>query len=177
MNVPAIILDVDGTLADSFTYLSGSYCGWEDFHSNLEGFGLLDNGVDQLAKDAFESGVVVHVVTCRPERFRQVTMDWLRSKGVRFSLLWMRPDGVKDEDFKRQALDFIRNLYHHRVLMAVDDNPREVQMYREEGVLCLYIDSGCYKPTQPWRTDVEIRSYEVGSVGGDEGAGAGSLRQ
>jgi hypothetical protein len=172
---PAIILDIDGTLADSFTYLSQNYCGWDDFHSQLASFRLLDNGVAELAQDAVTQGIAVHMVTCRPAIYRKVTVNWLVRHRLPFTSLWMRPQGVKDEDFKRQALASIEA--RHKVILAVDDNPRELQMYREEGVLCLDINSGCYEPTQPWRTDAEVRSYEVGCVGGNEGAGAGSLRQ
>ena len=86
---------------------------------------------------------MVVLLTARPESIHGLTVDWLRRHEVRWDLLIMRGFGdyLPSPDVKRSELHALRRA-GFRPLLAVDDDPRNVKMFRAEGVPCLEIPSG-----------------------------------
>ena len=78
-------------------------------------------------------------------RVRRQTLDWLRRHPVRWDLLIMRDedDWSSSHTFKRIELgELQRSGFECR--LAIDDDPRNVEMYRKAGVPALYFHSGYY---------------------------------
>ncbi len=84
------------------------------------------------------------IVTARPERYRTVTEWWLERYKVKYSGLYMRPDDnvQPDAEVKRAILHELRKKYN--IWYVVEDRAKVVEMWREEGVLCLQCAEGNY---------------------------------
>lgn len=133
--LPAIIIDIDGTLADNdhrspYDY---SQCGndalWED--------------VAQLAHAMYHAGNVVILCSGRDSEFRPETEKWLDHHNVSHDFLFMREQGdtrrdsvVKLELFEKN----IRDKFH--VKFAVDDRDRVVSIWRQLGFRCFQVQPG-----------------------------------
>ena len=88
-------------------------------------------------------GVVL--LTARPIRVQRQTLDWLARHPVRWDLLIMRDedDWSSSHLFKQVELRELRRAGFDPQL-AIDDDPRNVEMYRKEDVAGLYFHSGYY---------------------------------
>ncbi len=135
--VDAIIIDIDGTLANCHHRLH-HLPNWDAF------FGAMENDqpiwpVIELAVAYFSSGWPIILCSGRPEQYRRVTEDWLSRYDVPYSVLYMRPTGDHrpDTQVKRDILSMIRNNNIYNPVLAVDDRPCIVKMWREEGLICL----------------------------------------
>lgn len=84
------------------------------------------------------------IVTGRPETYRTHTHDWLSRHKVKYNDLWMRIDGDDraDAEVKRTLFKALREVYD--IWFVVEDRQRVVDMWREEGVLCLQCAKGDY---------------------------------
>ena len=89
----------------------------------------------------------LHVVllTARPLRVQRQTLGWLHRYGLRWDLLVMRDYGDYGyaREFKRRTVDELRGSGFEPRL-AFEDDRRNVDMFRAEGVPCVYIHSGYY---------------------------------
>jgi len=85
------------------------------------------------------------LLTARPARLAETTMTWMACHGVAWDLLVMRVDDDHraSPDVKREALADLRATGYEPVL-AVDDDPRNAEMYWGEGVPVVYVHSGYY---------------------------------
>ena len=96
--------------------------------------------LDLLAPD-----LSVVLLTARPERVHHLTEAWLHRYQIRWDVLVMRPWGDYDvsRDFKQSSVWDLRR-YGFELALAIEDDRRNVAMFREEGVPCIYIHSGYY---------------------------------
>ena len=148
-------MDVDGVLSDASSrqYLLGvEPRRWADFFEASvddpaipEGIGLaraLVGSTDDTG--AFGARPLV-LLTARPARLVDTTMAWMARHGVGWDLLVMRVDGDNrtSPDVKWEALTDLRATGHEPAL-AVDDDPRNAEMYWSEGVPVVYVHSGYY---------------------------------
>ncbi|HAQ24039.1 MAG: hypothetical protein CL467_07625 [Acidimicrobiaceae bacterium] len=157
-----MVVDVDGVLSDASGrqhLLSGVDRKWEAFFEASiddppipEGIALSTAlaaglGFDQGAGYAAGCGKQRPTVllTARPARLVHTTVAWLERHNVRWDLLVMRVDGDNrsSPDVKRDALADLRAT-GHRPDLAIDDDPRNAEMYRSEGVPVVYMYSGYY---------------------------------
>jgi hypothetical protein len=85
------------------------------------------------------------LLTARPARISRLTVDWLARHDLRWDLLVMRRDGDyrPARHFKQEALNDIRSR-RFVLKLCLEDDVRNVEMFRAEGVPCLYIHSGYY---------------------------------
>jgi phosphoglycolate phosphatase-like HAD superfamily hydrolase len=143
------LIDIDGTLADT------SHRQWvleekRPYGPNWELFFCL--AVDdkpfphmqQLLSDLHQYWVRFVYVTGRPERYRQLTEDWLDKHDFPAARhLYMRKDGDHRPDHivKRELLDLIR-VDGFTPVMAFDDRNSVVKMWREAGVPCAQVAEG-----------------------------------
>ena len=134
----AIIVDLDGTIADLrhrlhlVKYRPRTPHTWNEFF-------------DQCSKDTPHEhicellralqGVRIIIVSGRPDSHRQVTIWWLRVVAkVPFDELHMRVAGDRTPDrvIKRHILEHLRKEYE--IILAIDDRPSVIRMWKEEGV-------------------------------------------
>ena len=139
---------MDGVLSDATArqhFLAGS--GRKDWKGFFDAAGddLLIEEVARLL-EVIDDQVIVVLLTGRPLRVRQLTLDWLEHHGVRWELLVMRPAGSYSAalEFKRQTVAELRKLGFD-LRLAVEDDACNQAMFREEGVPCIYIHSGYYE--------------------------------
>ncbi len=137
---------MDGVLADASQrqhFLDGPFQYWEKFFAAC--------GADDPIAEALElarlldPALAVILLTARPIRVRAQTVDWLSRHPVRWDLLVMRDedDWTSSHTFKRTELrDLQRRGFEIR--LAIDDDPRNVEMYRKVDVPALYFHSGYY---------------------------------
>ena len=80
-----------------------------------------------------------------PHRVHHLTEAWLRRYDIRWDLLIMRPWGDYElaRDFKQSSVWELRD-YGFELRLAFEDDRRNVEMFRAEGVPCLYVHSGYY---------------------------------
>lgn len=148
-------MDVDGVLSDASSrqYLLGvEPRRWADFFEASvddpaipEGIGL-SRALVRFTDDAGSVGArPLVLLTARPARLADTTMAWMARHGVAWDLLVMRVDGDNrtSPDVKREALADLRAT-GHKPALAVDDDPRNAEMYWGEGVPVVYVHSGYY---------------------------------
>lgn len=143
---PAVVVDMDGVLSDASQrqhLLEGPIQHWEAFFAACGADAPIDEALEVVR--LLDPEVAVVLLTARPIRVRPQTLDWLGRHPVRWDLLIMRDedDWSSSHLFKRVELRELRRAGFDPRL-AVDDDPRNVEMYRKEGVPALYFHSGYY---------------------------------
>jgi hypothetical protein len=143
---PAVVFDMDGVLSDAAGrqhLLERPRRDWDAF---FEAVGE-DQLIDEVARllEVLDPDLHIVLLTARPIRVQPQTMAWLAEHGLRWDLLVMRDwgDYGSAREFKRDAVHDLRA--HGFVLrLAFEDDRRNVDMFRREGVPCVYIHSGYY---------------------------------
>ncbi|GAA1812629.1 phosphatase domain-containing protein [Nesterenkonia flava] len=136
---PAIIVDIDGTLA--------KMNGRSPYDYTRVGEDLPNTPVlEYMHAIADNTGAAVIFVSGRPEQCRAETEDWLSKHVWHFTKLYMRSDAehedrVRDDKVKLRLFnEHIRHNYNvHSVL---DDRSRVVQMWRSLGLTVLQVAEG-----------------------------------
>lgn len=143
--LPAIIVDLDGTLANIDERRANllKTNDWDSFNSKV-----LEDKLNYWCREIiekFRQEYKIILVTGRKESCRADTIQWLRHHQVHYDDLYFR----KDDDFRKDILvkediykEFILDI--HSVLFVVDDRKSVVQMWRTFGLTCLQCDYGDY---------------------------------
>lgn len=141
MNRPMALFDLDGTLANNAHRQPFVATGRKDWDAFFEA--QIDDvpnaPVVALHRALSASGQIeIIIVTARPERYRDLTENWLKLHDIPFSRMIMRADGDRrsDDVIKREMLTDLRHEGLNPIF-AVDDRTSVVQMWRSEGVTCL----------------------------------------
>ena len=139
--VKAIIVDIDGTLADCkhrLHHVGKQPINWDAFFAEMADDSLI-YPVAFLANAMFDACTPVILCSGRPEDYRAVTEAWLAQHGVRYSTLHMRAKGDHRADtlVKKQMLEYIRAEGIYEPILAIDDRPSIVSLWRDEGLVCL----------------------------------------
>jgi hypothetical protein len=144
---PCVIFDLDGVLADAAGrqhYVTGpGRRDWDAFFAAC--------GDDPLLE---ETGALLHLLdpnlgivllTARPVRVQEETLSWLARYGLRWDVLIMRPYGDYSMawEFKYESLWELTEA-GWAVRLAFEDDPRNLAMFRDAGIPCVYIHSGYY---------------------------------
>jgi len=143
---PAVVVDMDGVLSDASGrqhLLEGPMPRWDAFFEACGEDAPIPEALTLLRM--LDAKYAVVLLTARPVRVRPQTLDWLGRHPVRWDLLIMRDedDWSSSHHFKRVELRELRRAGFVPEL-AIDDDPRNVEMYRKEGVDALYFHSGYY---------------------------------
>ena len=146
---PTVVFDVDGVLSDATHrqhYLEGPGMYWDAFFAAC--------GEDPLIVETARAGQLlaadyrVVLLTARPIRVRPQTLRWLSEHAdmVRWDLLIMRDedDWGSSRSYKSGVLRDLQRLGFD-VQLALEDDPRNVEMFRKAGVPTIYIHSGYYE--------------------------------
>jgi phosphoglycolate phosphatase-like HAD superfamily hydrolase len=149
MKRDAIILDMDGTLADvsSIRHHLRKYDAtkrrivkhFNKFHERSVDVPAHSHVVN-AAQVAHILGLDILIVTARKHMWRHQTAWWLAMHGVPSDALFMRGnlDNRPDYEVKKDMLDTIRKQWN--VIHAFDDNPSIIKLWTEEGISTTIVD-------------------------------------
>jgi hypothetical protein len=141
------VFDMDGVISNASArqhFLEGP--GRKDWKGFFDAAGE-DTLIEEVARllELLDPSLVVVLLTGRPVRVRRITVDWLERFGIRWDLLVMRPSGdyASSTEFKRRTVGDLRE-WGLDVRLAFEDDLRNHEMFRSEGVPCIYLHSGYY---------------------------------
>ena len=142
----AVVFDIDGVLSDAATrqhYIEGGRRDWDAFFHACGDDPLIED-VAQLLH-LLDPSLQIVLLTGRPLRVQPQTLAWLDRYKLRWDLLIMRDYGdyMAAREFKRWTVDDLRR-YGFELALAFEDDRRNAEMFRAEGVPCVYIHSGYY---------------------------------
>ncbi|WP_445451953.1 phosphatase domain-containing protein [Herbiconiux liangxiaofengii] len=139
--MPAVIVDVDGTLADvagirHYVQPGGGHRG-----RNFTAFHAASSWVDphrdvvRVVQGLDARGLAIVVLTSRTERWRWSTSSWLAKWEVPVAALGMRADADTrpDHEVKRDLHARVLDL-GYRPVLAIDDNPGVIALWRSLGI-------------------------------------------
>lgn len=138
----AIIVDLDGTLADPacrIPYLE--IRDWDKFFAGIRN-DMLNMWCYNLIQAYRKDDHRIIIMTGRPSKYRAECEFWLKCHAVPYDELVTRPHGVSCEDvaFKRQ--EYVSRLrYLYDVRLAIDDKPSVFEMWRKQNVPALLCHS------------------------------------
>lgn len=141
----AILVDIDGTLADvehRVHHVQSETKNWKAFNEGMV-FDELNLWCADLIKAMSNEGYKILFITGRSEPYREHTLKWLKENKIEFDDLYMRPTKDQREDFevkKEIYIDEIKSAY--KVLFVVEDRASVVKMWRGIGLVCLQCDWG-----------------------------------
>lgn len=149
-----IVIDLDGTLANldhRLHYMKTSSPDYRRFFAEVAGDGV-NAWCRELAR-AFYGKFKVVLVSGRPITTLEDTRRWLETFEVPYDELFLLRG---DQDY-RPDQDLKRNWLHaygkDRILFTVDDRQKVVDMWRNEGVVCLQCAQWAeFKPEKKKRT-------------------------
>jgi hypothetical protein len=146
-----VLVDIDGVLSDATKrqhFLEADQNGgkrnWRAFFDACGD----DDLIAEVARllELLDPQLSVVLLTGRPLRVQDRTLAWLDRYGVRWDLLIMRNAGdyAAAREFKRQTVGELRQ-FGFDIRLGFEDDRRNLEMFHEEGVPCVYIHSGYYE--------------------------------
>lgn len=144
---PAVIFDMDGTLADCthrLHWVRGTEKkNWKKFFEGVSEDEPRPEIV-RLAQELSEKNAII-IASGRPEELRRATTAWLEKYDIPFDAIFLRPknDFRQDSVVKGEMIEFIR-AQDFDPWLAVDDRQSAVDSWRELGLCCLQCDEGDY---------------------------------
>lgn len=142
---PAVIFDIDGTLANCNHrrhFVEGKKKDFDSFYNAMADDTVNEN-IKNICNLLWSNGFHIIICTGRPEEYRFITQKWLADNGIDYVELLMRPDERRhnpDYEVKRDMLGEILDV--REVLMAFDDRDQVVKMWRANGIQCLQVAEG-----------------------------------
>jgi phosphoglycolate phosphatase-like HAD superfamily hydrolase len=142
----AVVFDLDGVLSDAAVrqhFLEPGRRDWEGFFDACGDDPLIEEVARLLA--LLDPALQIVLLTGRPVRVQPQTRGWLDRFELRWDLLIMRDYGdyTAAREFKRRTVGELRG-YGFDLQLAFEDDRRNLEMFREEGVTSVYIHSGYY---------------------------------
>ena len=143
-----MLVDIDGVLSDATGrqhFLEDeAKRNWRAFFDACGDDALIAEVA--LLLELLDHGLAVVLLTGRPVRVQPQTLAWLERYGVRWDLLIMRNAGdyAAAREFKRGTVGELRK-YGFDLRLAFEDDRRNLEMFHEEGLPCVYIHSGYYE--------------------------------
>lgn len=139
--LPTVIFDIDGTLADNTHrqhLVADGQMSWEKFFQQMGEDTPVVPIIDLCKTLTASKQYEVLLFTGRPERYRKLTEQWLTWNGVPDLPLEMRNDGDTRPDSEVKQ-DMLKALLSKgaEIAFVVDDRQSVVDMWRKNGVICL----------------------------------------
>lgn len=135
------LFDIDHVVANSFwrDVMIGGDGGWDTYYRAAADDAPVPVVVE-LVRALRLSRYNVFGLTARPERWRQLTVEWLMKHDCPLEDVLMRPD----DDYRSSPLvklDLVRvtwpDDYKERVAFLVEDRDDVCAVFRAEGIICL----------------------------------------
>jgi hypothetical protein len=145
---PVVLVDIDGVLSDASGrqhYLLGENKEWWNFFEAAIGDPPIVESIQLV--DRLTQNHTVILLTARPKRLTEITVNWMSQNNIHWDALEMRQDDdiyTSSPDVKREILHSLQSLGYEPTL-AIDDDPRNLVMYQTEGIPTVYIHSGYYE--------------------------------
>jgi uncharacterized HAD superfamily protein len=138
-----IIVDIDGTLTDCshrMHFILGKHKNWKKFFASASLDKPRIEVISQVRELARQYNI--HLVTGRPESYRQQTEKWLAFYRIPFNSLHMREDGDyrSDDVVKQEILDY--QFDKENIELVIDDRPRVIRMWQSNGLRVLDVGDG-----------------------------------
>lgn len=139
-----ILLDMDHVITDAAW--RDSMIGtedWDTYHSQAVS-DKPNHDIATLVNSLSSENIEVVVVTARPEKWAQMTSNWLVDNGVLVDQVLYREadDFQKSPDCKRTTLEREYGPeWPDRVIVAIDDNVEVIAMYKASNVSTLLCDA------------------------------------
>lgn len=142
----AVVFDIDGVLSDAVSRQHFLESGRKDWDAFFEACGD-DPLIEEVAclLELLDPALQIVLLTGRPVKVQPQTMAWLKRYELRWDLLIMRDFGDYSaaRDFKRWTISDLRR-FGFTLRLGFEDDRRNVEMFRAEGIPCVYIHSGYY---------------------------------
>jgi hypothetical protein len=140
------VVDLDGVLSDAASrqhYLEAPVQDWRSFFDACGDDPVIEEV--RVLLELLDRDLRIVLLTARPGRVHHLTEAWLRRYRIRWDLLVMRRagDAQLSRAFKQGSVEDLRR-YGFELRLAIEDDRRNVTMFRAEGVPCLYLHSGYY---------------------------------
>jgi uncharacterized HAD superfamily protein len=138
-----ILVDIDGTLADCshrLHYIRGRRKKWKRFFACAH----LDKPRVEIVKQVRELAHQhhIHLITGRPETYRQQTEEWLKAYRIPYRSLHMREDGdYRPDDIVKQEI-LNRHFDKDKIELVIDDRPSVIRMWQRNGLRVLDVGDG-----------------------------------
>ena len=142
---PAVVVDVDGVISDArHRQELVRDRRWEEFFDGCPDDPPLESTVALVR--SLDPEIAVVLLTARPWRLLDDTVLWLNTHKVSWDLLILRPpkSSGPSRAYKAKEVDQLRQ-HGFSLVCALEDDPRNVEMYAEANVPCVYIHSGYYE--------------------------------
>lgn len=141
-----MVFDLDGVLSDAASrqhFLEGPWRDWDAFFEACGDDPLIEEVAHLLA--LLDPALSIVLLTARPAWVQPQTLAWLHRYGLRWDVLIMRDRGDYDaaREFKRRSVRELR-ADGFELVLSFEDDRRNVAMFRDEGIPCVYIHSGYY---------------------------------
>jgi phosphoglycolate phosphatase-like HAD superfamily hydrolase len=146
---PAVVFDMDGVLSDAVgrQHYIDKTSRRRDWHAFFDACGD-DPLIDDVAAllHLLDGDLRIVLLTGRPQRVRPQTLAWLERYDLRWDLLIMRDwgDYAAAREFKRDTVAQLRGA-GFELRLGFEDDIRNRDMFKAEGVPCVYIHSGYYE--------------------------------
>jgi hypothetical protein len=142
-----VVFDIDGVLSDAAGrqhYLERGRRDWNAFFDAC-GDDPLITEVGRLL-ELLDPSLSIVLLTGRPIGVQRITVAWLQRYELRWELLIMRDNGDYEAatQFKRRVVGELRS-FGFDLRLAFEDDRRNVAMFHQQGVPCVYIHSGYFE--------------------------------
>lgn len=136
----SIILDIDNCCSDDSWRIPRIRWDIEDTELRYDDYHSLSPWDAPGNFDLWQGhnhGIII--MTARPERFRAITEEWLRRAGIKLEIIMMRNNGeygpsVDIKAAQLKTLEAIGYKIPFDIVMAFDDHPGVIAMYKKHGV-------------------------------------------
>ena len=140
MKTKAIIVDIDGTLADHshrLHYVQGEKKQWDLFFDDMSNDSI-NEWCHELINSLKSSGYQILLVSGRPRDYEETTVAWLKKYKVEYDDLFCRKAGDYRSDSIVKKEIYQENISEkYEILFVVDDRFSVIKMWRELGLICL----------------------------------------
>lgn len=146
-----IIVDMDGTIADCNHRVHLAQAKqWDEFHNLMTEDEVFVNVADTIMA-LWRCGYKIMVLTGRPEKYRQLTRDWLKATniGTCISTIVMRPDNDWSSDHEMKIREIEKSFGSkedalNSILCCFEDRDRVVEAMRNYGLTVFQVAPGGY---------------------------------
>jgi 5'(3')-deoxyribonucleotidase len=138
-----ILVDIDHSIADAFWRdpMIG-VASWDLYHAESINDPPAHDMVYFIRTLISATCFEFYGLTARPEKFRNLTTQWLLKNNIGFDDLLMRPN----DDFRPAGevkLSLCESCFgvdwKDKVLMMIDDNDKVIEAFKGEGITCLQV--------------------------------------
>jgi len=141
---PVVVCDIDGTIADiehRRHFVTGEKKDWAGFFGAMDG-DTVRAEVREMLENDIVAGKQIIFVSARPEDYRDITTEFLKSCCLPTDYLLMRRSGDKRPDTMVKEQLYNRFLKNLNVENVYDDRPSVIRMWRQLGLSVTDVGNG-----------------------------------